>query len=1267
MIEARATTEVDATAYFTEPDGQPLTFSASTSDGTVASVTVLGSTVTVRGEAPGKATVTVAARDPGGLAAEQNFAVTVESLSERNILALLHRSTGGPNWFGDENWLTNAPLGEWFGVDVDDEGRVVGLELYRNNLAGPIPAELAGLTSLSRLELGSNRLSGTIPPELGELHGLSHLGLFNNRLEGQVPPEFGNLADLAQLELDRNPLTGVIPATFLALDLTRFYFAETRGLCAPGTPAFADWIAAMEGRHEGPFCNQSDVAVLTALFNATGGGKWTMADGWLKSAATGGWHGVGADSLGRVTSLDLGGNGLDGRLPQNLGGLTHLIRLRLGDNALEGRLPSSLAALPLRELRYSGTGLCAPSEPSFRAWLETIPDRDGTDTACAPPSDRDILVAFHDATGGSNWTNNENWITDAALDAWHGVHVDSEGRVTTLRLQNNGLAGALPGELGNLSELRELLLWNNHLSGPIPAELADLRNLRTLRLWNNNLAGPIPPEMGLLRELRILGLGNNRLTGSIPTELGDLANLTDLALDDNALEGPIPPELGNLSDLKSLRLARNHLTGSLPPALGDLAGLAELVLNGNALTGSIPPELARLTRLRSMILSENRLTGSIPPELGDLPELSYLALADNRLTGPVPPELGDLPGLRYLIAADNNLTGPIPSRLGRLPNARHLALSDNRLTGSIPPELGGLGHLEHLFVDGNDLTGPLPPELGRAPNLRRLGLANNAGLSGSLPHSLTELKELETIVAGGTDLCAPSDATFARWLDAVPKRRVPPCPDSLAVPAYLVQSVQSRAYPVPLVAGVPALLRVFVTAADAGGAGMPGVRARFYRGGVETHVAEIPPTGTPIPAEVDEGDLAASANAEISGEVIQPGLEMVIEVDPRGTLDPALGVARRIPAEGRIAVDARALPPLGLTLVPFLLRQAPDSSIMELVAGMSADPAEHELLRDTRSLLPVGDIVVEAHEPVLTSTNNVFDLLGETAAIRTMEGGTGHYMGMMGGRTTGARGVATLPGRASFSRPDSRIVAHELGHNMNLHHAPCGGAAGPDPSYPETDGSIGAWGYDIRGGTLIRPGRRDLMSYCEPPWISDYYFTNALRFRERDEENRATAVAAAPARALLLWGGVGLEGEPFLEPAFVLDAPPSLPQAGGAYELSGREAGGGALFSLRFDMPRLADAEGRASFAFVLPAQDGWAGRLAGITLAGPGGTAVLDEETVRPMAILRDPETGRIRGILRDPPPAQQAAMDAARRSAGLDLEVLYSSGIPDAEAWRR
>jgi hypothetical protein len=811
------------------------------------------------------------------------------------------------------------------------------------------------------------------------------------------------------------------------------------------------------------------------LHAAAGGEGWTDAGGWLDGVALAGWHGVETDSLGRAVTLDLAGNGLAGRLPAGLGDLAALTVLRVGDNALSGRLPRPLLDLPLDELGYAGTELCAPADEAFRAWLDAIAVLRDTGAECAPATDREILEMLHDATGGRDWIDSRNWLTDAPLAEWRGVEVDDQGRVVELRLWDNGLAGRLP------------------------------------------------------------------------------------------------PELGDLVHLEHLRLSNNGLTGAIPPEFGGLSSLAHLVLDGNA------------------------------------------------------------------------------------------------LSGPIPPELGGLPVLEELRVESNDLSGPLPPELGGLASLRELGLTGNPGMSGPLPAELTSLGRLERLLAGGTGLCAPADSAFAAWFDGVHTRRVAPCSEREARAAYLVQAVQSRAFPVPLVAGAPALLRVFPTAARSADAGVPAVRARFFVDGRETHVEHVPGKSDAIPAKVDEGSLATSVSAEIPGSVVRPGLEMVVEVDPDGTLDPGLGVAQRIPATGRLAVDVRAVPPLELTVVPFLWAQAPDSSILNAVRGMATDPQRHELLADVRALLPVGAFEVSAHEPVLSASNDARRLMEETEAIRVLEGGGGHYLGTMAGRVTGPSGTAFVPGRAGFSVPQSGTIAHELGHNLGLRHAPCGGAGDPDPSFPHADGSAGAWGYDFARGELVGPSTPDLMSYCGPPdGISDYHFANALRYRLFEARARVEP-AATPARSLLLWGGADANGTPFLNPAFIVEAPPALPDSAGAYTLTGRTARGTELFSIRFAMPRAADGDGGSGFAFVLPAEPGWAGELAGITLAGPGGTFALNDDSDLPTAILRDPRTGRVQAILRETPVPVGAAMDAATRSAAEPaLEVLFSRGMPDAAAWR-
>ena len=478
---------------------------------------------------------------------------------------------------------------------------------------------------------------------------------------------------------------------------------------------------------------------------------------------------------------------------------------------------------------------------------------------------------------------------------------------------------------------------------------------------------------------------------------------------------------------------------------------------------------------------------------------------------------------------------------------------------------------------------------------------------------------------------------------------------------YLTQAVQSREHPVPLVAGERALLRIFVTAAHLTTIGIPPVRARFYLNGTERHVADIPAKTTPIPTEVVEGDLSSSANVEIPAEIVQSGLEMVIEIDPV----PGLGVARRIPETGRMAIDVHEMPLFDLTLIPFIWSETHDSSIVDLMGAMAAKPESHELLRNVATLLPVGDLVAKAHEPVLSTSNDASVLISQTAAIRAMEGGSGHYLGMMSRPTTGAAGLANRRARTAFSTPHAFVIGHEFGHTMSLDHANCGTAIGGlDPSFPYSGGSIGVWGYDFRdGGRLVPPYYTDLMGYCNQRyWISDYHFTKALRFRLSDERSPQLA-----ARSLLLWGGMDPEGEPFLEPAFVVDAPAALPDSAGEYRVTGRTVSGGELFSLSFTMPETADGDGSSSFAFVLPVRPGWEGNLATITLSGPGGSVTLDGESDRPMAILRNPRSGQVRAILRDLPLPTQAAMDATERTAGLAVEVLFSRGIPDGTAWRR
>ena len=1153
-------------------------FTWSSSDASVARVDGSG---LVRGDAEGTATITAMSGSAQGTSQ-----ITVVN-PDRAALATLYEATSGPDWVNNDNWLTDAPLGDWHGIDVDEAGRVERIYLSFNNLEGEIPPELGSLTKLRSLVLYVSRIEGEIPPQLGNLTELHLLNLSWSSIEGEVPPELGNLAELRQLFLNRTALTGALPQSLLGLrQLTDVRL--NRALCVSGTIAFLEWIEEIDNLERGPFCNEADIAVLESLYGSAGGTNWTNADGWLDGVVLDRWHGVAADSLGRVEELDLSRNGLAGQLPAVLGNLDRMTSLRVGGNALSGRLPLGLAHLSLRELHYSGTELCAPSGEEFRTWLNAIPSHEGTSGECEPMSDRDFLALLYDATGGPGWKRSDTWLTDAPLGDWHGIEVDDAGRVVAIDLTYNDLVGRIPPELGDLTELRSLALGSNDLSGEIPPELGNLTQLVSVRLLGSNLSGEIPDELGNLTQLNSLNLGYNDLSGEIPDELGNLTQLNFLNLGYNDLSGEIPDELGNLTQLNSLNLGYNDLVGR------------------------------------------------IPPELGDLTELRSLALGSNDLSGEIPPELGNLTQLRYLRWSDNNLSGEIPDELGRLGGLRIIELGNNMFSGQVPPALGDLAALEVLHLFGN------------------------ADLSGPLPERLLSLK-LSELMAGGTALCAPDEPAFRAWLASIAKSYVPHCGGGGE--AYLTQAAQSRKYPVPLVAGESALLRVFVTSGRDTGETIPPVQATFFVNGAEAHVADIPADPSTIPTEADEGELGLSVNAEIPGEVIQPGLEMVVEIDPGRTLDSSLGVGKRIPAEGRAAVDVRILPTFNLTLIPFVHTPTDDRRAVGLVEELHPN---HELLWMTNYLLPVGDFEITKHEPVMIDSNSGYDLLAETERIRTLEAGTGHWTGVSYG-VTDVGGVAKLRGKVSFSGPNEATIAHEFGHNFSLVHAPCGTRG--DPLFPHRGGRIGVWGYDPRdGGSLVPTDNPELMSYCYPRWISDYFFKNALLFRIADEGE--PPAAPIPTRTLLVSGRIDADSTLHLDPAFVVESTPVAPSTGGPYALTGRRSDESELFSFTFDMREVADGDGRSTFLFALPARAEWESELASLVLSGPDGAVEMSDGSEPPMAIVRDPRTGQVRAVLRDLPDLPvgtltRSDLDALAPEPGL--EVMVSRGLPDAGAWRR
>ena len=480
---------VRLSAVATDANGHLLTNAElvwSSGDGSVASVDAEG---LVRAVAKGSSEVTVT--EAGSMLMRTAMVWVFEPREE---LGKLYDALGGPGWTSSENWGTDAPLDEWYGVTTDEDGRITELDLSDNGLEGAIPEGIGLLETLEVLDLGGNGvpraaayaprdtddedicafpaypdpgpqlgagLTGTIPPELGALNRLRVLDLGENSLTGSIPPALGKLGNLQDLELGWNNLSGPIPP-----GLGRLADLEVLSLCLNRRRDGETWVGGLTGSIPAELGELGRLEVLNLYYNQLAGSMPPELAG-----------------LQNLQVMDIGINLLTGPIPPELGDLEELRLLRLHGNQLTGPIPAELADLQNLQVLYLNANQLTGSIPAELGDLQEL---------------------------------------------------------RVMWLWENRLTGSIPAELGDLQELRDLDLSSNRLGGDIPMELGDLRELRVLNLRANQLTGSIPAELGMLEHLDYLRLADNALTGEIPAELESLKSLSQLWLHDTGLEGPIP-------------------------------------------------------------------------------------------------------------------------------------------------------------------------------------------------------------------------------------------------------------------------------------------------------------------------------------------------------------------------------------------------------------------------------------------------------------------------------------------------------------------------------------------------------------------------------------------------------------------------------------------------------------------------------------------------------------------------------------------------------
>lgn len=367
------------------------------------------------------------------------------NMADRTIFGALYKSAGGSRWTNTDGW-PDGSLGSRHGIEIDSNGRVLGIDLSSNELVGELPSELSDLSLLDTLRLTGN-------PDLG----------------GRLPYTMARLKALTELEYDQTDL------------------------CVPKEAFIRNWLNGLS-KHVGTEvdCAPSEAReILKKIYDSMGGTRWFNSGNWFTDAPLRDWWGVSTDVQGRVTGLNLTHSNLKGSISPDIAALQRLTFLALSAWDSKGSaIPPELGELSeLETLNLSGMHGAGPIPPELGK-LSKLQELNLAGNEFSGPIPMEL--------------GNLSALTMLILDDNQFTAIPSElgnaASLSEIHIANNALTGALPTGLARLSKLTLLDLSGNRLSGTLPS-VGEFSRLRYLNLSYSQLTGPLPVKFADLSEL----------------------------------------------------------------------------------------------------------------------------------------------------------------------------------------------------------------------------------------------------------------------------------------------------------------------------------------------------------------------------------------------------------------------------------------------------------------------------------------------------------------------------------------------------------------------------------------------------------------------------------------------------------------------------------------------------------------------------------------------------------------------------------------------